>query len=176
MHDPPAEFAFGVPPQNPQNTLPGMRSMVNLIDWSQLLEPRSREEWRTAMATAIRNARYLPEEEIELLAQIAERGPPAKRGRKPYNRDKVSFMEALIDHCSTQGEADRRFAAWNNVSKGAAEKARRRHKLRMETKSARDDELFQAAMAYSKHVKALREVVRLAEFQKLRVKYDVDPK
>ena len=150
--------------------------MMGLIDWPRLFEPRSAEEWHTAMATAIRHARYLPEEEIELLAQIAERVPPAKRGRKPYNRDKVSFMEALIDHCSTQGEADRRFAAWNNVSEGGAEKARKRHKLRMETKSARDDELFQAAMAYSKHVKALREVVRLAGLHNLSAKYNVDPK
>jgi hypothetical protein len=149
--------------------------MVNLIDWPQLLEPRSREEWHTALATAIQHARYLPEEEIELLAQIAERGPQLKIGNKTYDRDKVSFMEALIGHCSSKAEAARRFAAWHKMTKGTALHAIRRHKLRMKTKSARDDELFQAAMAYSKHVKALREVVRLAEFQKLRVKYNVDP-
>ena len=150
--------------------------MVSLIDWPQLLEPRSREEWHTTLATAIRNARYLPEEEIELLAQIAERGPQLKKGNKTYGRDKVSFMEALIGHCSSKAEADRRFAARNNVSEGGAEKARKRHKLRMKTKSAREDEIFQAAMAYSEHVKAWREVVRLAGLHNLSAKYNVDPK
>jgi len=150
--------------------------MVNLIDWPQLLEPRSREEWHTALATAIRHARYLPEEEIELLAQIAERGPQLKKGNKSYGRDKVSFMESLICHCSSKAEAERRFAAWNKMTEVAAKQAVTRHKRRMKTKSARDDEIFQAAMAYSEHVKAFREVVRLAGLRNLSAKYNVDPK
>jgi hypothetical protein len=127
------------------------------------------------MATAIRLARYLPEDQIEMLAQIAERGPPVRRGRRPYDRDKVRLMEALIDHY-TQAEAARRFARWNKMTEEAATKAVRRHIRSMKTKSARDGELFRAKMAYSKHVKALRQVVRLAGLHNLMEKYNVDPK
>ena len=154
--------------------------MMGLIDWPRLFEPRSAEEWHTAMATAIRHARYLPEEEIELLAQIAERGPPAKRGRKPYDRDTIAIIEILTRQSDTKAEAERVLAGWKKMDEEAAEKAVRKYgDDRLTERRARDDELFRAEMAKSKQVKAAREEERalnVAEFQKLRVKYDVDPK
>jgi len=154
--------------------------MVSLLEWPQLLKPRSPEEWHTAMATAIRLAKYLPEEEIELLAQIAERGPPAKRGRRPYDRDKVTIIEILTRQFDTKAEAERVLAAWYKMDIGAAEKAVDKYSGdRLKEKRAREDELLRAEMANSKQVKAAREkekALNVAEFQKLRVKYDVDPK
>ena len=62
----------------------------------------------------------------------------------------------------------------------AAEKAVRKYgDDRLTERRARDGELFRTEMAKSKQVKAAREEERalnVAEFQKLRVKYDVDPK
>jgi len=154
--------------------------MVSPIDWPQLLEPRSREEWHTALATAIRHARYLPEEEIELLAQIAERGPQLRKGRRPYSRDTITMIEILTRQFDTKAEAERVFGRWNNMEEDAAEKAVLKYgDDRLTERRAREDELFRAELAKSKQVKAAREKERalnVAEFQKLRVKYDVDPK
>lgn len=173
------ESCVRVSPQNPQNTLPGARSMVSLIEWPRLLQPRSPEDWHTAMATAIRHAQYLPADEIEFLAQIAERGPSAKKGRRPYDKHKVSVIEVLIRHSSTKAEAVRRIARWFQIDERNAKQVVRRYSSdRLEEKSAQDGELVRAGMAESKRVEAAREIEaarRDAEFHKIMARYNVDP-
>lgn len=146
--------------------------------WRQLLKPRSPEDWRAAMAASIRRAPHLSADEVELLAQIAERGPPAKKGRRTYGEQKAFQIQLAVFWSLTKAEAARAIARDFKMDDEAAKQAVRRYGGGFAAQAGQDAEIVRAAMAEAKRVKAAREIEaarRKAEIDEMMARIDSQP-
>jgi hypothetical protein len=88
-----------------------MTQLCELRNWPGLLKPRSKAEWHRLLGNFIRHAKELPDDALELLAQIAEQGPEARRGRPPGRpADRFLMVHSYVAGSRTKGAAVREMA------------------------------------------------------------------